>query len=206
MPKGIVIIDWDEFEGGVVHQKYPDDLVVQDNFIQILQISHNFNPGIMSIKEAGINAISLGNLEKQKVIVLILGKFEDGDDFHQIVYMINDIVDTVTNLELQRVFKLSQSVYKAREAVLQKLAEEIATYKSFENDIKAVIGCLIKDEKSPRTRMIYHLLIHQILSREKLLTYSGLKEKKFEKLLQKMIRDNTLLKTSEGYKIIMHEI
>ena len=76
MPDGILIIDWDEFEGGFVSYKYPD-LEIPDNLVQLLQISHSFNPGLITIQEEDFHAISIGIEPLQKVIVLILEKWDD---------------------------------------------------------------------------------------------------------------------------------
>ena len=48
MPEGIFIINFDEYEGGIVSIKYPDtpDFVVPDNIVQMLQISQNFTSGV----------------------------------------------------------------------------------------------------------------------------------------------------------------
>ncbi|MHA1563059.1 MAG: hypothetical protein ACTSPA_13155, partial [Promethearchaeota archaeon] len=129
MPEGIFIIDWDEYEGGVISLKYPENLDIPANFVQLLQISHSFNPGIMNIKEEGFNGLSLGNEELQKVTVLVLTRFEDAEDFKEILSLINDVVakHSGDNLleEIERLFMTSQSVFKAREAVLNKLANEV---------------------------------------------------------------------------------
>ena len=50
MPEGILIIDWDEFEGGYVSYKYPD-LKIPDN-LEVVNISKSFNCKTTSGKKA----------------------------------------------------------------------------------------------------------------------------------------------------------
>ena len=61
MTLGILIISWDEYEGGFVSFKYPEELEVPDNLIQLLQISHTFNPGAITLQEKEFHALSIGN-------------------------------------------------------------------------------------------------------------------------------------------------
>ena len=162
MPEGIFIIDWDEFEGGVISLKYPEDLEIPVNFVQLLQISHSFNPGVMNIKEEDFNGLSLGNEELQKVTVLILTKFEDAEDFIEILALINDVVakhsDDDLLEEIERLFMTSQSVFKAREAVLNKLANEVTSLKNTEIDIRQSMDWFIRHEiKSPKKKILYIL-------------------------------------------------
>jgi len=128
MPLGICIINWDVNEGGSIGLRHPESLNVPDNIVQILQISHNFTPGVLHIRESNFNALSFGKEEHQKVIVLVLSIYEDSEDFKGIIEQLNQVVSDNPDEsqllgELKRVFELSQSVFKAREAVMMKLAQ-----------------------------------------------------------------------------------
>ena len=168
MPEGIVIIKWDEFEGGMVEMKYPEKMKIPENFIQILQISQTFNPGIMTIKEKEFHALYLGNELVQKVIVLILTKYEDSEDFVNIVETINEIIEEISSEELKRVYELSQSVFRAREAVLQKLADELADLKNRETDLKQILKWLIREETTLEKKIIYQIMSEGSISIEDL--------------------------------------
>ncbi len=204
MPEGIVIIDWDEFEGGVISFKYPD-IEVPVNLVQLLQISHSFNPGLITIQEDDFHALSIGNETLQKVIVLILNKFEDGTDFTEIIHTINKAVsDNVneSNLknELERLYGLSQSVFKAREAVLTKLANEVTSLKNKEIDQKLSLEWLIKIEESLKMKIILILLRYGQITLEKLKEYLiSFDEEKLKSTTEELekdqifeIRDNLL--------------
>lgn len=163
MPEGIIIIDWDEFEGGVISFKYPDSLHVPENLVQLLQISHTFSPGILTIRENSFHALSMGNEPLQKVIVLILSQFEDGDDFLEIISTMDKAISESTNQtqlssELIHMFDLSQSVFRAREAVLTKLADEVTSLKNRETDYYQSLEWLIKHETDPVKQIIFLLM------------------------------------------------
>lgn len=186
MPRGIVIIDWDAFEGGIISYKYPETLEVPTNLVQLLQISHTFSEGLLTIKDGQFHAVSVGNEPLQKVIVLILSEFEDENDFFDIVNTMNSVVtdvqdDTQLQSQLVRVFKLSQSVFKARDAVLTKLAEEITELKNKEIDIRQSLEWLIRHEESIEKLIIFLLLRYGPLDPGHLLPYINKHQLKFKK-------------------------
>ncbi|MHA1775641.1 MAG: hypothetical protein ACTSWC_02640 [Promethearchaeota archaeon] len=176
MPRGIVIIDWDAFEGGIISFKYPETLDVPTNLVQLLQISHTFSEGLLTIKDGLFHAVSIGNEPLQKVIVLILSEFEDENDFFDIVNTMNSVVTDVQDdkqlqNQLVRVFQLSQSVFKARDAVLTKLAEEITELKNKEIDIRQSLEWLIRHEESIERSIIFLLMRYGPLDPGHLLPY-----------------------------------
>ncbi len=178
MPEGIIIIDWDEFEGGVVSFKYPDKLHVPDNLVQLLQISHTFSPGLLTIHENSFHALSMGNETLQKVIVLILSQFEDGDDFFEIISTMDKAILESTNptqlpSELIHMFELSQSVFRAREAVLTKLADEVTSLKNREIDYHQSLEWLIKHETDPVKQIIFLLMRYGPLLLAEIHNYLG---------------------------------
>ncbi len=175
MPEGIFIIDFDEYEGGIVSIKYPDtpDFVVPDNIVQMLQISQNFTSGVLYIRESNFNAISYGNEALQKVLVLVLSKYEDGEDFKEIIGQLDQMVMEFEDpeelkLEIKRIYELSQSVFRAREAVMLKLAQDITELKNREIDLKNGLKYLLARETTNKNRIIYFLLINGNMSIEKI--------------------------------------
>jgi len=211
MPEGIFIIDWDEYEGGVISLKYPADLDIPVNFVQLLQISHSFNPGIMNIKEEDFNGLSLGNEQLQKVTVLILSRFEDAEDFKEILFLINDVVakhsDDDLLEEVERLFKASQSVFRAREAVLTKLANEVNALKNTEIDIRQSFDWLIRHEtKSPKSKILFILLRYGALTLEDLQNYSGFSHEDLIKYLEEMSKDQLIALKEEKYNSMIHYI
>ena len=211
MPEGIFIIDWDEYEGGVISLKYPKDLDIPENFVQLLQISHSFNPGVMNIKERDFNGLSLGNEELQKVTVLILNKFEDAEDFKEILSLINDVVakHSGDNLleEIERLFMTSQSVFKAREAVLNKLANEVNSLKNIEIDIRQSMDWFIRHEtNSQKKKILFILLRHGPLLEEDIEKYSDLSHEDLLKYLKEMEKEQLIALKKGKYKSMIHYI
>lgn len=208
MPEGIVIIDWDEFEGGVVSFKYPD-IEVPSNLVQLLQISHSFNPGLITIQETDFHALSIGNEDLQKVIVLILNKFEDASDFTEIIYTINKSVSDHSESqklenELTRIFGLSQSVFKAREAVLTKLANEVTELKNREIDLKLSLEWLLLNETSPENQIILVLLRYGSMQCSNLTKYIELPETEIQSLLNEMETKKILENRDGFYFLLIH--
>jgi len=211
MPEGIFIIDWDEYEGGVISLKYPENLDIPANFVQLLQISHSFNPGIMNIKEEDFNGLSLGNEELQKVTVLILNKFEDAEDFKEILFLINDVVTKHSgdNLleEIERLFMTSQSVFKAREAVLNKLANEVNSLKNIEIDIRQSMDWFIRHETNfPKKKILFILLRYGSLILEEIKRYSDFSHEDLLKYLEEMEKDQLISLKKEKYRSMIHYI
>ena len=211
MPEGIFIIDWDEFEGGVISLKYPEDLEIPENFVQLLQISHSFNPGVMNIKEEDFNGLSLGNEELQKVTVLTLTKFEDAEDFKEILSLINDVVakHSGDNLleEIERLFMTSQSVFKAREAVLNKLANEVNSLKNIEIDIRQSMDWFIRHETNfPKKKILFILLRYGPLILEEIEKHSDFSHEDLLKYLEEMEKDQLISLKKEKYRSMIHYI
>ena len=211
MPEGIFIIDWDEYEGGVISLKYPKNLEVPENFVQLLQISHSFNPGVMNIKEEDFNGLSLGNEALQKVTVLILTKFEDAEDFKEILSLINDVVakHSDDNLleEIERLFLASQSVFKAREAVLNKLANEVNSLKNVEIDIRQSMDWFIRHEtKFPKKKILFILLRYGPLSLEEIKKYSDFPQEDLQKYIEEMETEQLIALKKGKYKSMIHYI
>jgi len=211
MPEGIFIIDWDEFEGGVISLKYPEDLEIPENFVQLLQISHSFNPGVMNIKEEDFNGLSLGNEELQKVTVLTLTKFEDAEDFKEILSLINDVVakHSGDNLleEIERLFMTSQSVFKAREAVLNKLANEVNSLKNIEIDIRQSMDWFIRHETNfPKKKILFILLRYGPLILEEIEKHSDFSHEDLLKYLEEMEKEQLISLKKGKYRSMIHYI
>ncbi|MHA1510737.1 MAG: hypothetical protein ACTSRX_03355 [Promethearchaeota archaeon] len=204
MPEGIFIIDWDEYEGGVISLKYPENLDIPANFVQLLQISHSFNPGIMNIKEEGFNGLSLGNEELQKVTVLVLTRFEDAEDFKEILSKHSG--DNLLE-EIERLFMTSQSVFKAREAVLNKLANEVNSLKNIEIDIRQSMDWFIRHEtNSPKKKILFILLRYGPLILEEIEKYSEFSHEDLLKYLEEMEKDQLISLKKGKYRSMIHYI
>jgi hypothetical protein len=209
MPLGICIINWDVNEGGSIGIRHPESLNVPDNIVQILQISHNFTPGLLHIRESNFNALSFGNEELQKVIVLVLSIYEDSEDFKGIIEQINQVVnenpdETQLLEELKRVFELSQTVFKAREAVMMKLAQEIADLKNREVDIKNSLRYLFAHEKTSRLKFIYLLMLNGSMTESDINKELKLAPFALKKLFTTLQKDKIIEKQADKYNLLLY--
>jgi len=206
---GILIISWDEFEGGFVSYKYPEGLEVPENLIQLLQISHTFNPGAITLQEKEFHALSIGNEVLQKVIVLILEEFEDASDFNEIIENMSAAVskfqeDSELHNELRHLYNLSQSVFKAREAVLTKLANEVTELKNHEIDINQSLEWLIQNEDDFQKKLIFLLLRYGDLSFTEIKQYIPGIDFNFYQMLEEMEAQKFLDISDQKCRLILH--
>lgn len=209
MPLGICIINWDVNEGGSIGLRHPESLNIPDNIVQILQISHNFTPGLLHIRESNFNALSFGNEALQKVIVLVLSIYEDSEDFKGIIDQLNQVVndnpdETQLMAEMKRVFELSQSVFKAREAVMMKLAQEIADLKNREVDLKNSLRYLFLHEKSSRLRFIFLLMLNGPMTEQDLIKELKITPVAFKRLLTTLQKEKIIEKIAEKYNLLLY--
>jgi len=166
MPKGLMLIGFDAFEGACVSHKVPADLEVPDPIVQHIQITHNFISSWMITQEEGFNGISYYDPEHTFVILLVLETHEDGQDFRIIIEQVNDFLLTgpepeEIDAELNKIFKLAFSVLKARESVLLKLATEEADLKMQIHDLTKNIDVILKHIRDASTRILLYLIIHE---------------------------------------------
>ncbi len=209
MPEGILIIDWDEFEGGFISFKYPD-MKIPDNLVQLLQISHSFNPGLINIQEEGFHALSIGNDDLQKVIVLILTAYEDANDFEEIMEALNRIIkepfDTVEMMhaELQKVYGLSQTVFRAREAVLKKLTTEVTQLKNREHDLRRSLRWFRQQETPLEIQILLILCDYQAMTFDELLKELSCDPKVLKNLLSDMVNQKKIALTDKVYSSLIH--
>lgn len=211
MPEGIFIIDFDEFEGGVVTLKYPDkkEFAVPDNIVQMLQISHNFVPGLMQVREGGFSALSYGNESIHKVIVLVLNKYEDSEDFKDIITQLNEIAEKNKDGHeelldgVKRIFELSQSVFKAREAVMLKLAQEVAELKNKEADVKNALKFLMERERSTKGKILLYLMINGPSTFQDMCEFFKIIPARMKIVLQTMKKENLVEQQGEQYNLLI---
>lgn len=209
MPEGIVMIDWDEFEGGIVSFKYPE-IDIPINLVQTLQISHSFNPGLITIQEEGIHALSIGNEELQKVIVLILTPFEDASDFTEIMEAVNRMMsqyvdnEDMLNDEMKKIYALSQSVFKAREAVMNKLTTEVTFLKNRELDLRQSLRWIINQELDPELKILLFILNQKEATFNELQELTKIQNDDLQTLLNKMIEGRKLELRDDKFLSMIH--
>ena len=134
------------------------------NSIQAIQVSHSFTPGFIFIREENLNAVTYST-EQNQIIVLVLDSIEDGEDFRQLMLTCDEIVrsqvgEVYIKAELARIYNLSHHVFRAREAVIEKMAHEIADLKNREVDMNNSLRFLSARENNPRLRLLYYLIMN----------------------------------------------
>jgi len=174
MPKGLVLISWDEFEGAQIAFKEPPALDIPDPIIQQIQISHNLISSWMITQESDFYGLSYYSSEHGYVILLVLDTSDDGQDYRVIVEQINDFLNSKPDpekieSELKKIYILTFSVYRARESVLMKLANENADIKMEQHDLQQNIEVIIKNTRDTSTRILLYLALHEPATFEDLL-------------------------------------
>ncbi|TFF98504.1 MAG: hypothetical protein EU541_06745 [Promethearchaeota archaeon] len=135
MVKGVAVIKWDVVQGGKLTMKYPDDLVVPDNIVQQLELAHNFTSSYIITEEQNWNSISFYNETEEIIVLLVLGKYDDGADYVSILDEFNKEIETGTKGEelktqLKKIYTHSLDVFRTRDEVISKLSNEVANLKT----------------------------------------------------------------------------
>ncbi len=141
MPNGIFLIRWDEIEGGLIYMKYPEDLEIPDPVVQQITISHNFTESYIITEEKKWNSVSYYNENKEMIIVLVLSKYDDGNDYLEILEKFNQEIDKETEEEtlkehLKTMFHISLDAFRTTDEVITKLSNEVAFLKTREYDFE----------------------------------------------------------------------
>ena len=121
--------------------KYPPDLIIPDNIVQQIQISHNFVESYITIEETNWNSISYYNEDKDIIYVIVLDKFDESQDY---IGILDDFKKTLElNLteeelkeHLERTFlEKVLNVFRTRDEVISKLSNQVANLKTSEYDL-----------------------------------------------------------------------
>ena len=181
MPIGLVIIEWDTFQGASEFFKFPSDFdqVSNDN-IQQIQISHNFISSIMEHRDDDVNVISFYNDKHKKVVALFLKPREEGRYYYKIIERFDQVL--VQNLpkeelikELIEVYKYSFTVINAREEVMDHLTNRVSSLTEIEHDFNERVLKLmnIVDGKHLDVKILTALILHKKLPSGELYKLTG---------------------------------
>lgn len=121
--------------------KFPENLVILDNIVQQIQISHNFVESYITIEEKDWNSISYYNENKEIIIVLVLDKYDDSSDYTVILDEFKkelelELKEDNLKEHLERIYNLSLNVFRTRDEVIGKISNEVAHLKTTEYDLK----------------------------------------------------------------------
>jgi hypothetical protein len=174
MPKGIFIIKFDVVEGGTILMKYPEDLKIPENVVQQIQISHNFTESYIISEEKNWNSISFYNESEDLIIVLVLDKYDDGNDFIPVLDEFNrEIEKNVEGEELkeslEKMYNFSLNVFRTRDEVISKLSNEVANLKTKQYDYEKKFDKIIEsDHLTVKSKIQFLLAINNAMTFEEL--------------------------------------
>ncbi len=163
MPNGIFLIRWDEVEGGIIYLKYPENLEIPNPVVQQITITHNFTESYIITEEKNWNSVSYYNENKEIIIVLVLSKFDDGNDYIEILEKFNQEIDKLTEEEklrenLEAMFHISLDAFRTTDEVITKLSNEVAYLKTREYDYEVKFDFITKSNHLPVKSKILFLL------------------------------------------------
>jgi len=164
------LIQFDRIVGGEIYLKYPENLEIPMNVIQQIQISHNFSESYIITEEKNWNSVSFYNPDKEIVIVLVLDKFDEGNDYLIVLEEFNKELDTYDDEEelkqqLERQFQFSLGVFRTRDEVIAKLSNEVAQLKMRVFDLeKRFEKAITSDHLKVKSRVLFLLAMNDELS------------------------------------------
>jgi len=174
MVKGVGLISWDVVEGGTIKMKYPEGLEIPANIVQQIQISHNFTESYIITEEENWNSISFYNEDKELIILLVLEKYDDGQDYKSVLGEFNKVVEKdpkgeQLKEELKRIYDFSLNVFRTRDEVISKLSNEVAHLRTMEYDYQKKFEKIIQsDHLTVKSKIQFLLVTHDYLTFEEL--------------------------------------
>ena len=195
MPKGIFIIKWDEVIGGTVYMRFPEELEISDNAVQQIQIAHNFTESYIITEEKDWNSVSFYNSEKEIVIVLVLDKFDEGNDYLIVLEEFNKDLYKYENEnelkeQLEKRFKFSLNVFRTRDEVITKLSNDVASVKmrvyELEKRIERIIG---SNHLTVKARILFLLATNDQLSFLDIKKQLNTSKRWLERVIETLIKD-----------------
>jgi hypothetical protein len=169
MPNGIFLIRWDEVEGGTIYMKYPEDFEIPNPVVQQITISHNFTESYIITEEKNWNSVSYYNENKEMIIVLVLSRYDDGNDYLEILEDFNKELDKTEESKLKKrlemMFNFSLDAFRTTDAVITKLSNEVAYLKTREYDFKIKFDTITNsDHLSVKSKILFLLAINDTVS------------------------------------------
>ncbi|UCD01012.1 MAG: hypothetical protein JSV23_09020 [Promethearchaeota archaeon] len=170
MPTGIFLIRWDEVEGGKIYLKYPENLEIPNPVVQQITISHNFTESYIITEEKNWNSVSYYNENKEMIIVLVLSRYDDGNDYLEILEKFNKEIDKETEHEkikehLETMFHISLDAFRTTDEVITKLSNEVAYLKTKEYDYEVKFDFITKlNHLSVKSKILFLLTINDYLT------------------------------------------
>jgi hypothetical protein len=203
MPNGIFLIRWDEVEGGIIYLKFPEDLEIPNPVVQQITISHNFTESYIITEEKNWNSVSYYNENKEIIIVLVLSKFDDGNDYLEILEKFNKEIDKLSGEEklkenLEAMFHISLDAFRTTDEVITKLSNEVALLKTREYDYEVKFDFITKTNHLPvKSKILFLLAIKDLVTIEEFKKVIKTKKQWLLSVLETLVKNKVVGYNSE---------
>ncbi|TET58573.1 MAG: hypothetical protein E3J52_08065 [Promethearchaeota archaeon] len=198
MPNGIFLIRWDEVEGGMIYLKYPEDLEILNPVVQQITISHNFTESYIITEEKNWNSVSYYNENKEIIVVLVLSRYDDGNDYLEILEKFNEEIDKLSDEEklkenLEAMFHISLDAFRTTDEVITKLSNEVAYLKTREYDFEVKFDFITKSNHlSVKSKFLFLLAIKDTATIEDFEKVIKTSKRWFFSVLETLIRNEVV--------------
>lgn len=178
--------------------KFPEHLEVLDNVVQQIQISHNFIESYITIEEKNWNSISYYNENREIIIVLVLDKYDDGSDYTVILdefkkELESELNETDLKNHLERIYKLSDDVFRTRDEVIGKLSNEVAQLKTMEYDLIKRFEKIAKaDHLKVKSKIQFLLAVNNEMNYKELLKLIDTSKNWLDKVLETLSKNKII--------------
>lgn len=189
------MITFDRIVGGEIYLKFPEILEIPINIIQQIQISHNFSESYIITEEKNWNSVSFYNSDKEIVIVLVLDKFDEGNDYLSVLEEFNKDLYKYENEnelkeQLERQFQFSLEVFRTRDEVIAKLSNEVAQLKMKVYDLEKRFEKAIKsDHLKVKSRILFLLSVYDELSFKEIKKQVKTSKRWLENVIENLVKN-----------------
>jgi len=203
MPNGIFLIRWDVVEGGMIYLKYPEELEIPDPVVQQITITHNFTESYIITEEKNWNSVSYYNENKEMILVLVLSKYDDGNDYLEILEKFNQEIEKETQEEklkehLESMFLISLDAFRTTDEVITKLSNEVAFLKTREYDYEVKFNHITKSNHlSVKSKILFLLAIKDTVSVEDFKRVINTSKKWLYNVLETLVKSEVIGYNSE---------
>lgn len=198
MPNGIFLIRWDEVEGGMIYLKYPEDLEILNPVVQQITISHNFTESYIITEEKNWKSVSYYNENKEIIVVLVLSRYDDGNDYLEILEKFNEEIDKLSDEEklkenLEAMFHISLDAFRTTDEVITKLSNQVAYLKTREYDFEVKFDFITKSNHlSVKSKFLFLLAIKDTATIEDFEKVIKTSKRWFFSVLETLIRNEVV--------------
>jgi len=153
----------------MIYMKYPENLEIGDSAVQQITISHNFTESYIITEEKNWNSVSYYNEKKEIILVLVLSRYDDGNDYLEILEKFNKEIDKVTDEQklkqhLETMFHISLDAFRTTDEVITKLSNEVAFLKTKEYDFEVKFERISNlDHLSVKSKILFLLAVNDSL-------------------------------------------